>query len=311
MKVVVAGGAGFIGAAVSERLASDGHDVTAVDCHLGVLYPQEVSRERAERLNQQGVRTLMLDLRRDSVDDLVHEADVIINEAAMPGLSPSWTDFQTYQDCNLLVVQRLLDAVSRRPGAHFVQASTSSVYGEVADGDESMPVRPVSPYGVTKLAAENLVAAYRRTHGVSATVLRYFSVYGPGQRPDMAYAIICDRLTRGLPISVTGDGRQSRTNTYIDDVVAATIAAAQRRPDGETMNVCGHDEIALLDAIEILAGEIGTRPVIEFVDARAGDQRRTRGDAGLAKRVLAWEACVGIDEGQRRQAAHAASALEV
>ena len=155
------------------------------------------------------------------LDGAVDGVDVVFHLAAMPGLPRSWTDFDLYAGCNVTATQRLLEAVQRLPRccSGSCYASTSSVYGRFASGDEALPPRPISPYGVTKLAAENLCRAYAEERGLPLVVLRYFSVYGPRQRPDMGYHMFIDALLRGRPITVFGDGQQVRGNTYIADCV--------------------------------------------------------------------------------------------
>ena len=306
MRVLVTGVGGFIGSAVAHGLLASGHDVVGVDCLLGVLYPAEVKRLRIAGLSARpDFRFEHVDLRDQGLGPLLDGVDVVVNEAAMPGLDLSWTEFRLYQDSNVLVVHRLLEELRRRPGVHLVQASTSSVYGDFACGDESLPTRPTSPYGVTKLAAEHLVGAYREHHGTTATVLRYFSVFGPGQRPDMAYARFCGGLLRDETLSVTGDGSQLRSNTYIDDVVEATVAAVVARADGEVLNICGGTAISVLDAIRVLADELGVDARVEHVAARAGDQVHTHGNADRALAVLGWRPRSDLVEGLRRQARHA------
>jgi len=231
--------------------------------------------------------------------------DVVVNLAAMPGLTPSWTEFQTYQDCNTLVVQRTLEDLVNHPGIHLIQASSSSVYGSRIDGSEDNLLQPISPYGVTKLAAEQLINAYRENYGIKATVLRYFSAYGPGQRPDMAYAVICRRILEGLPISITSDGRQTRSNTFIDDVVDATLKACHVRPNS-VLNISGAESIALLDAVAIIADTLDREPTIEFIPARPGDQLATHGTSERAAKELGWHPNTNMRAGLRLQALRAA-----
>jgi nucleoside-diphosphate-sugar epimerase len=184
-----------------------------------------------------------------------------------------------------------------------VQASTSSVYGADATGDESSPTRPVSPYGVTKLAAEHLLLAHHEVHGFPVTILRYFSVYGPRQRPDMAYRIFCERLVRGEPITVYGDGSQVRANTYVDDCVAATLAAIDRGRAGAVYNIGGGRPVALRDAIATLAAVLGVEPVVRHEPARPGDQRRTEAHTTKAAAELGWAPVVEPEDGLAREAA--------
>jgi nucleoside-diphosphate-sugar epimerase len=168
-------------------------------------------------------------------------------------------------------------------------------------GDETTPTRPVSPYGVTKLAAEHLALAYHSEFGLPVVILRYFSIYGPRQRPEMAYSVFTEALLDGRPLTVFGDGAQSRSNTYVSDCVAGTIAALDRGQTGEIYNIGGGEEIKLLDAIGIIADEIGVEPRLVFEPARVGDQRRTAADVSKARRDLGYEPVVGPDEGLRRQ----------
>lgn len=304
MKCVVLGSAGFIGSALSLRLLNQGHEVVGVDAYLGGLYPKSQKRVRTEEILRlyPMFEFVQLDLREEPLDSILEGVSVVFNEAAMPGLGPSWSDFETYLSCNVLATYKVLDSISRFPSVHLVHASTSSVYGLFANGDESTALEPVSPYGVSKLAAEKLVRSFQKNQGVSATILRYFSVYGPNQRSDMAYAKFISHLLRNEPLKVHGDGRQIRSNTYIDDVVEATLLSATPQLSGHTLNVCGDDSIALLDALGVLADELKVIPKIEFVPAARGDQLETQGDNSLAKTLLGWKPSVGIEEGLRRQA---------
>lgn len=303
MKVLVTGAAGFIGAALCRRLLNEGHEVIGVDNFSDILYPSEVKRARLVGLaSWRSWSFAELDVSTDSLGDLLNGVHVVVNEAAVPGLLPSWDSFESYSLSNTVGVHRILRDLKERPEVHLVHASTSSVYGKVAIGDEEGPTEPVSPYGVTKLAAENLIRIYRQSFGISATVLRYFSVFGPEQRPDMAYALFCRALLSGQPLMVTGDGAQRRSNTYIDDVVDATVRAAEARCDGLTANVCGDSSISLLEAIAILGDELRVEPQVHFVAARAGDQRETSGKADRAAMELGWTAQTPIDLGLRHQA---------
>ncbi len=301
MRIVVTGAAGFIGSTVALRAAAEGHDVVAVDALLGGPYPAAVKRQRFDELAATGLECLQADLRECEIVGLIGRADVVINEAAMPGQAVSWSDFPLYSSCNINVVQRLAAACADA-GTRLVQVSTSSVYGREAVGDESLPIRPVSPYGVTKAAAEHLVAAYVREYELDAVVLRYFSVYGPGQRPDMAYHLFCEAMLDGQTLTVFGDGRQSRSNTFVDDVAAATLAALDRGLPGEVMNIAGGERIELLTALAVLADELGAEPRINWAPAQTGDQRVTAGIAEHAAAVLGWRPSVSAEDGLRRQA---------
>lgn len=304
MKYLVTGSAGFVGSSLTQSLLSDGHDVIGVDGHLGGLYGEAQKAERTDRILKTfpNFTFLQEDLRDFDYHKVLGDVQVVFNEAAMPGLGLSWTDFNLYNTCNVVVVNRLLEALRGFPNVHLVHASTSSVYGQFANGDESTPLKPYSPYGVTKLAAENLISAYRQNFGLSATVLRYFSIYGPNQRPDMAYSKFIQRLISGEDLDVYGDGLQIRSNTFIGDIVGATRMAAQPIHDGEVLNICGDQPISLLAAISELADELGAIPKINFLPKVDGDQADTSGINYRAKEILGWSPKTDIHLGLRLQA---------
>jgi nucleoside-diphosphate-sugar epimerase len=198
--------------------------------------------------------------------------------------------------------QRLLEAV-RRTGTRlqrFVYASTSSVYGEFASGNELMPTVPVSPYGVTKLASEQLCQAYRIAYGVPVVVLRYFSVYGPGQRPDMGYHRFMKAILQGEPLVVYGDGQQVRGNTFVLDCVAATMAAIGASP-GEVYNVGGGETASVWDIIRKIEAISGRKAQIRREPARPGDQRSTAADTAKLRQHLGWEPRTRLDDGLAQQ----------
>lgn len=297
MKVVVTGAAGFIGSHLTEALIGAGHQVVGIDCFTDYYSRADKEANLAGPRALPGFSFVEADLRTDALEPILDGADAVVNEAATPGLVLSWDDFERYQSTNLSAVKRLIDASLAVGVGHLVQASTSSVYGAEATGSEDAPCLPVSPYGVTKLAAEHLLRAHSETFGLPITILRYFSIYGPRQRPDMAYRIFCERLLRGDTITVFGDGGQSRSNTYVADCVAATVMALSGPADGSIFNIGGGSEIKLLEAISILGRHLGVEPVIEHREARRGDQRRTVADITRARSVLGWEPRVEPEEG--------------
>jgi nucleoside-diphosphate-sugar epimerase len=304
MNCLVTGGAGFIGSHLCEELLHRGHGVVALDAFVP-YYPRFFKEANlAGLLGQPRFRFHELDLRCDDLAPALEGIEVVFHLAAMPGLVRSWTDFDLYQSCNLAATHHLLDAVRRRRPdlRRFIYGSTSSVYGRYASGDESLPPRPISPYGVTKLAAENLCRAHAEERGLPLVVLRYFSVYGPRQRPDMGYHLFINALLRGLPVTITGDGLQVRGNTFVGDCVAATIAALGA-PVGELYNVGGGETANVWEIIARLETILGSRAIIRREPARAGDQRITGADTGKLFRHLGWKPAVGLDEGLARQVA--------
>jgi nucleoside-diphosphate-sugar epimerase len=301
MKCLVTGAAGFIGSHLCERLVRDGHEVVGVDAFIP-YYPRAIKEGNlAGLLTQPGFRFQELDLRSGVLP--VHDVEVVYHLAAMAGLVRSWSDFDLYQSCNLTATQRLLEAVRSLPTLQrFVYVSTSSVYGRFSSGDETMPTRPISPYGVTKLAGESLCRAFHEEHGLPLVVLRYFSVYGPRQRPDMGYHRFIAALLEGRPISVYGDGLQVRGNTYISDCVEASVIALHA-PLGETYNVGGGESASVWDILQKLEAIIGKRTEVRREPARPGDQRYTFADTGKLQRHLGWQPRVTLDEGLAAQVA--------
>jgi nucleoside-diphosphate-sugar epimerase len=287
MRIVVTGAAGFIGSHVCDALLARGDEVVGLDCFTS-FYPRTRKEQnlalarRAEKFS-----FVELDLRDGEIERALDGASAIIHAAAMPGLS--WTNFDEYLSCNVLALQRLIDA-SRRVGvSRFVHASTSSVYGAEAVGDETLPLRPISPYGVTKLASEHLLRAYLESHAFPVVILRYFSIYGPRQRPDMAYERIIGNLRRGKTITIFGDGSQSRSNTFVSDCVTGTLAALDRGSIGQVYNVGGGVSLTLTEAIDIISAALGVTPDIAFEPRRVGDQLHTNADVSKARRDLGYE----------------------
>lgn len=302
MNCLVTGAAGFIGSHLCERLLALGHSVTGVDTFIP-YYPRELKeRNLTNARKHAGFRFHQIDLRIDPLEPLIANADVVFHLAAMPGLVKSWQDFDGYWTCNVLTTQRLLDTVrnTNRKLKRFVLVSTSSVYGAHASGDESLPTQPISPYGVTKLAAEHTARAYSEAFGIPIITLRYFSVYGPRQRPDMGYFKFIQALLKNEPVTVCGDGLQARGNTYVDDCVDATIRAVQA-PAGEIFNVGGGEAVSVWDVLHKLEAIAGRKFAIRREAARPGDQQQTLADTRKLRTQLGWEPTTRIDDGLARQ----------
>lgn len=309
MRALVTGAAGFIGSRLTGHLLEEGHDVTAVDCFTP-YYDEAAKRANLDlRASRGAFRLEEIDLRTGALRPLMDQ-DVVFHLAAQPGVRASWGEaFADYTGHNILATQRLLEAV-RESGAktRIVFASSSSVYGdaETYPTSEDTTPRPVSPYGVTKLAAENLLHAYGANFGIDAFILRFFTVYGPGQRPDMAFHRFIARTLTGDQIEVFGDGEQTRDVTYVDDVVRATAAAAtvpltESVAGDRTMNIAGGSQVSVNRVLEIVGELTGETPKVAYRDPVPGDVRRTGGDISRAEHALAHRPQVGVEEGLRNQ----------
>jgi UDP-glucose 4-epimerase len=302
---LVTGAAGFIGSNLTEALLKENRNVIAVDCFLPDLYSSAIKEYRWRSLaNIDGgkLERIEFDLRVDDFSILKkYDIEVIFNQAAMPGLISDWGRFKPYYDCNVSSLNRLLEYARSIDISSFVQASTSSVYGKIAIGDENGELRPASPYGVSKLAAENLLLAYFDTYQMPAKILRYFSVFGPGQRPDMAISKLIQCLLDDVPFYIFGDGENRRSSTYIDDVLRATMMAETDLPSGEIVNICGEEDFSLLETISILEQVAKRKLNVQYLPKRPGDQRETKGSSLRALNLLGWKAEVKFIEGLERQ----------
>lgn len=303
LRCVVTGAAGFIGSHLVDRLLREGHDVVGIDAFTDYYPRRDKERNLRRALSSSAFELVEVDLRSAELAPILAGADAVFHLAAMGGLLRSWTEFQEYMTCNVLATQRLLEALRTTGVRHLIHASTSSVYGRDSSGNEERPLRPDSPYGITKLAAENLVLAYHRNFDLPITVLRYFSIYGPRQRPDMGYRIFIDRILRGEALTVFGDGSQTRGNTYVEDCVGATVAALRHGPTAEAFNIGGGQAISALEAIRLVERITGREASLVFGPARPGEQTRALADVSKAQRVLGWSPETTIEEGLRAQVA--------
>lgn len=296
MRVVVTGAAGFIGGSVCRELRHN-HEVLGIDSFQGVLYSPEDKRRNAAELNQIGIDIHELDLRSSDLGPVLKNAEAVVHLAALPGLVPSWTHYEEYLSCNVLGTIRLVEAATAESVVRFVHGSTSSVYGANAIGDETQVCAPVSPYGVTKMAAEEVVLAHHRVLGLPAVILRFFSVYGPGQRPDMAYHRFIEAALNGTEIDVYGDGHQTRSNTFVSDCTSAILSALERGVNGEIYNIGGGSETSLLEVIDLINNQCNRELKINYLPSRVGDQRHTRADCSKAQGGLGYAPSVSPAEG--------------
>ena len=294
MKFVVTGAAGFIGSQLAERLLDGGHDIVAVDCFTD-YYDAALKEENAA-----GLEVARLDLAEETLD--LAGVDGVFHLAGQPGVRSFGDVFEEYVRRNLLASRRVFEAAAAA-GTRVVFASSSSIYGDAErypTPEESEP-RPISPYGITKLGCEQLAYAYSQGFGLDAVVLRYFTFYGPRQRPDMALARIVGALARGSSFELYGDGLQSRSFTYVSDGVEATIAAMERGRAGTVYNVGGGEEATMREAIATLERVSGRTLDLVERPAAAGDVRRTSADVARIERDLGWRATTSLQDGLQAQ----------
>ena len=294
MRYVVTGAAGFVGSHLAEALLEAGHDVLGVDCFTD-YYDPGLKEE-----NARGLDVARLDLADDDLD--LDGVDGVFHLAGQPGVRSFGDSFPLYVRRNLLASRRVFEAAAAA-GKRVLLASSSSVYGdaETYPTPEDATPLPISPYGITKLGCEHLGRAYAAGFGLDVVVLRYFTVYGPRQRPDMAFARLVDALARGGAFGLYGDGSQSRGFTYVADAVAATLAAMEQAPSGATYNVGGGSEATMTEAIETLERVAGRRLELRLLPPAAGDVRRTAADTRRIRAELGWAPRVPLDEGLRAQ----------
>jgi nucleoside-diphosphate-sugar epimerase len=301
MHILVTGCAGFIGSHTTERLLLDGHLVRGVDCFTDNYDP---ALKRSHLLGIAGHPQFELiesDLVTADPHALLSGIDAVLHLAGQPGVRDSWANgFEIYVQRNITATQRLLEAAKSTNISRFAAASSSSVYGnaETYPTTELALPQPVSPYGVTKLAAEHLCTLYAKNFAVPTVSLRYFTVYGPRQRPDMALRRMIDLSLAGKPFPLFGDGSVSRSFTYINDVVEANLAALlSDAPSGSVCNIANESTASMTELIGLVSSALGQPVQLDHLPAAAGDAERTGGSSELAKELLGWSPSTTLEDG--------------
>jgi UDP-glucose 4-epimerase len=305
MRALITGAAGFIGSHLADRLLGSGHDVLGIDAFTDTYDVAQKRRNIAAALAHPRFRLVEADLREAPLAPILDGVDVVFHQAARAGVRSSWgAEFEGYAAHNVNVTQRLLDACRGTPLRRFVYASSSSVYGEsesLPTSEDALP-RPISPYGVTKLAGEHLARLYWLQHRVPTVSLRYFTVVGPRQRPDMAFHRFIRCLLEERPIVVYGDGEQTRDFTYVGDAVDANLLAAERGEEGAVYNIGGGGRIAVNRAIGHLEEILAVRARVEHAAPQHGDPRHTGADVSRARGRLGYAPRVPLQDALREEA---------
>lgn len=298
-KTIVTGVAGFIGSNLAKRLLEDGYDVTGIDSFED-YYPRWIKEKNLIGLKRHNRFKLVEDnLIELNLEYMIKDVDYVFHQAAQPGVRGSFGEFfNVYVTNNIIATQKLLEAVKGRGIKRLVYASSSSVYGNTPalPAKEDGILMPYSPYGVTKMAAEKLVKVYNDNFGVPCVSLRYFTVYGPGQRPDMAFHKFIKAILENKPIIIYGDGKQTRDFTYVSDIVNANILALNA-PEGAVFNAGGGTRIGLLDVVNMIGKLTGMEVKIEFNSSQKGDVRDTWSDIGNAQAKLGYKPNVTLERG--------------
>ncbi len=301
MRCLVTGCAGFIGSHLTEALLTGGDEVVGVDCFNNNYGREQKLRNLRQVADWGAFEFVPIDLTRGDLQEVVGDCEVIFHLAAEPGVRSSWgSRFERYLDNNVLATQHLLEALKSQPETRLVFASSSSVYGnaELRPTPEEAPTRPVSPYGQTKLSAELLCQLYQQSFGIDVVMLRYFTVFGPRHRPDMAFHIFCAAALENRPITVFGDGRQTRDFTYVEDVVAATrAAAAAELGQARVFNVGGGAPTSLRKALDYIGELAGKRLDVRYLGSERGDVRDTAAETSKAREQLGFEPTTSLEQG--------------
>jgi len=305
MRLLVTGAAGFLGSTLVDRLLERGDEVLGVDAFTTNYDPARKRANLVGALGRRSFRFVECDLRHARLEPLLAGATHVVHLAALPGVRASWGEaFRDYAEHNVIGTQRLLEAVRAQGRVErVVAASSSSIYGAPTrfPTPEDEPPRPLSPYGVTKVATESLLRAYEASVGFSTVALRYFTISGPRQRPDMGIHQFFEAARAGTPVSIYGDGKQTRDFTFVDDAVSATIAALTHPARELAYNVGGGHSVSLSELLDAIAGVAGKPLARHHVEPQPGDPRDTSADTTRAARDLGYAPATALLDGLRRQ----------
>jgi UDP-glucuronate 4-epimerase len=305
MNILVTGAAGFIGSHLCEKLLEDENNtVIGIDGFVGETRPSLKERNIKAFTQHPRFRLYRVNLLNADWETLLNDVEAVYHLAGKPGVRSSWgNDFNNYVEHNILATQRLLEACKNRSLKKFIYASTSSVYGEKSGKvSENASTSPLSPYGVSKLTGEHLCRVYEASDGIPVVVLRYFTVYGPGQRPDMAFHRFIYHLHHARPIPIFGDGKQTRDFTYIDDCVAGTVSVLHAsNVIGETINIGGKERKSILEVIEHLEQLTGKKAQLEFLGDPRGEPKHTWANIAKAQKLLNYDPKTPLKVGLKKE----------
>lgn len=299
-RIVVTGAAGFIGSHLCERLLDEGFEVTGIDSFTDYYSPSRKRKHIGRSLESSRFTLIERDLNKCDLTSLFDGAECVFHLAAQAGVRRSWgSEFSHYIEANILATQSVLEALKDVGSTRLVHSSSSSVYGETKDlpMKEDHRLAPVSPYGATKLSAEHLCELYRVNFSVEYTSLRYFTVYGPRQRPDMAFSRFIMNALEGNAVDVYGDGKQTRDFTFVSDAVEANMQALHYTGSKRIFNIGGGSRISILDVIGIMEKEIGAGFEVRFLERAKGDVTDTWAETARAREELGFEPSVSIETG--------------
>lgn len=306
MKVLITGCAGFIGSTLTEELLKRGYEVIGIDCYTDNYAHWIKEANIRSLLTHPRFRFIPSRLESIHLSSILQDIQYVFHQAALPGVRSSWgKNFSHYVEHNIHGTQALLEAVKEHPIKKMIYASSSSIYGSM-DGptSETRIPAPFSPYGVSKLAGEHLCQLYYHNHGVPVVSLRYFTVYGPRQRPDMAFSRFIYQMLKGEPIHVYGDGTQTRDFTYIQDAITANLLAAEKGKPGEIYNIGGNSKIELNQVIQLLETIMDRKAKIIYEPASPGDPKHTWADISKAQSELGYEPSYPIKKGLEKQVSY-------